>query len=165
VKIWGVLRRGVGEIFGFNREIADLRRRVDRLSWDTAYDMWTREAFLQLCRVMPRGTRAVVFIDLDRIRNLNEQHGYTEVNRKISAAFSIDFRRSDIVARWFSGDEIVILFDTDRAGAELKIAALKESAEEQGLTFKYEIGEWQVGLRSIEDVVRELADSVVQHRA
>ena len=32
-----VLRQVVGRLFGFDREIEDLRERVKELSWDTAY--------------------------------------------------------------------------------------------------------------------------------
>ena len=72
------------------------------------------------------------------------------------------FRRSDVVARWYSGDEIVILFDADRSVAQRKIAQLEESAAKQGLTFEYAIGEWDVGKRGIEDVVDELAVTVME---
>ena len=61
------LRNLVARIFGFDREINSLHERVRELSWDSAYGMYTRPAFLQFAMVMPRGTRYVSFIDLDRI--------------------------------------------------------------------------------------------------
>ena len=154
------LRRLVGRIFGFDREISLLREQVSELSWDTAYGMWTRGAFLQFCQVMPRGTRIVVFIDLDEIHTLNRQMGYTEVDRRIQNMFSVPFRRSDVVARWYSGDEIVILFDSDRDGANRKLEELIRSAEAEGMSFKYELGEWEVGKQAAQDVIDVLADKV-----
>ena len=54
---------------------------------------------------MPRSLRVVTFLDLDNLHPLNEEYGYDEINRGIKEIFSIPFRRSDVVARWFSGDE------------------------------------------------------------
>lgn len=159
-----MLRDLVGRIFGFEREIRELRQQVRDLSWDSTFGMWTRGAFLQFCQVMPRGRRVVAFIDLVRIHELNEQLGYTEVDRRVKATFSMPFRRSDIVARWYSGDEIAILFDSDRSGAERKIAQLRESAARQGLAFDYELGEWEVGKQAIEDVIAALAEKVTAQR-
>jgi GGDEF domain-containing protein len=86
--------------------------------------MWTRNAFLQFCHVMPRDVRWVAFIDMNKIHELNEELGYTEVDRRIKETFSVPFRRSDVVARWYSGDYIVILFDADGSGAGHKIEQL-----------------------------------------
>ncbi len=160
-----MLRKWIGRLYGFDRELRRLRQQVRELSWDDAFGMWTRRAFLQFCQVMPRGRRVVSFIDLNQIRMLNERLGYVEVDRRVKAAFSMPFRRSDIVARWYSGDEIVILFDSDRSGAERKISQLKDSAASQGLTFHHAIGAWEVGKRSIEDVVEGLTQEVTACKA
>ena len=74
------------------------------------------------------------------------------------------FRRSDVVARWYSGDEIVILFDSDEEGARRKVGQLIESAVEQDLTFFAELGQWEVGKSTIEDIVEELADGVTKQK-
>lgn len=74
------------------------------------------------------------------------------------------FRRSDVVARWYSGDEIVILFDADEVGAGRKIEQLIESAAEQGMTFYAELGQWEVGKVTIEDTVDELANKVAKQK-
>jgi GGDEF domain-containing protein len=159
-----MLREAVIRMFGLQREIKDLRTKVEELSWDEPFGMWTRGAFLQFCRVMPRGIKTVAFLDLDEIHSLNERLGYSEVNRKVRSTFSIPFRRSDLVARWFSGDEIVILLDCDREGAELKIAQLRESARRHGLSFTYEIGEWDVGRQSILKVIENLSSKTCRKK-
>ncbi len=159
-----MIKKFVGRVFGFDREIEDLEHQVEQLSWDSAFGMWTRGAFVQFCQVMPRGFRIIAFIDLDRIHHLNEEVGYTEVDRRVKAAFAIPFRRSDVVARWFSGDEIVILFDSDRSGVERKLEELEESAREQDLTFKFEIGAWEVGLQLVQEVVDELTEKMAKQQ-
>jgi len=160
-----LLQRIVGRLFGFHDTIRDLERKVEELSWDDAFGMWTRSAFLQLCRVMPRQKRVVVFIDLDDIHGRNLEWGYVEVDRRIRQAFAIPLRRSDIVARWYSGDEIVILFDADREAARRKVEQLAQSARSQGLSFQYAIGDWEVGVEPIEDVVEELTTEVSAKKA
>jgi GGDEF domain-containing protein len=151
------LRETVSKVFGLQKEIKDLRTKVEELSRDEPFGMWTRGAFLQFCRVMPRGIKMIVFIDLDDIHSLNERYGYSEVDRRVRSTFSIPFRCSDLVARWFSGDEIVILLDCEREGAEFKIAQLRESAQRHGLSFTHEIGEWDVGRQSILMVIEKLS--------
>ncbi len=106
---------------------------------------------------MPRGERTLVFIDLDRIHALNHKHGYAEVDRRVRSTFSIPLRSSDIVARWYSGDEIVILFDNDRESALAKVGELEASAAREGLTFTFEIGTWEVGAQDVVDVVSALS--------
>lgn len=159
-----VLKQLVGKLFGYDAEIRELRRQIKELSWDGTFGMWTRGAFLQFCHVMPRDTRYLAFIDLNKIHELNEKYGYSEVDRRVKETFSVPFRRSDVVARWYSGDEIVILFDSDVSVAEGKIEQLRESAVDQGLTFNVAVGPWEVGKVPIEEVVDELARQVTEQK-
>lgn len=152
------LRRRLGSILGYERHIRDLECKIRELQWDQTFGMWTRVAFIQLCSVMPRATRIVAFVDLDDIHDLNHTLGYPEVDRRIRAAFSIPWRSSDLVSRWYSGDEIVILFDGDEAGARLKMTELEQSARTHGLGFSFEIGTWAVGHDDIVAVVNLLSD-------
>jgi|TARA_B110000495_G_C22777498_1_gene454811 GGDEF domain-containing protein len=156
-----VLKQLVGKLFGYDAEIRELRHQIKELSWDSTFGMWTRGAFLKFCHVMPRDTRCLAFIDLNKIHELNEKYGYSEVDRRVKETFSVPFRRSDVVARWYPGDEIVILFDSDIGVAEGKIEQLHESAADQDLTFYVAVGQWEVGKVPIEEVVDELALQVV----
>jgi len=153
------LRRMIGKALGYQAEIDSLTLKLREVSWDHVFGMWTRAAFLQFCTVMPRGERIVVFIDLDSIHSLNNSQGYAEVDRRVRNTFSVPMRSSDIVARWYSGDEIVILFDNDRDSAMIKIAELQVNAAGQGLTFTFETGDWNVGVQSIVDVVNALSSA------
>ena len=82
------------------------------------------------------------------------------MDRRIRAAFSIPLRRSDIVSRWYSGDEIVILFDSDsdEEGAARKLSDLEESATRWDISFQHEVGTWDVGRESIVALVDRLAE-------
>lgn len=159
-----MLRNLVARLFGFDKEILELREKVQELSWDSAYGMYTRPAFVQFAQVMPRGRRVLAFIDLDRIHRLDQELGYAEVDRRIHQTFLVHFRRSDIVARWYSGDEIVILFDSERVGAERKMDELIAAAAQEGLSFKYDLGEWDVGKEPVEDVIEELSRNVMMKK-
>jgi GGDEF domain-containing protein len=145
--------------------IKELEERIDYLSKDPVYGIWTRAAFLQFCNVMPRGLRAVIFIDFDNIHGLNEQIGYTEVDRRIRATLTLDFRSSDLIARWYSGDEVVILIDGNLDIAEMKITELKENAHSNGLGFEYTLGLREVGKEPIEIVVNELSRKLIRKTA
>ncbi len=138
-------------------KVGELQERIEELSRDDVYGIWTRGAFLQFCRVMPRGKRKVVFLDFNNMHDLNHQLGYKEVDRRIKRTFSIPFRSSDIIARWYSGDEIVILFD-GVSGAERKMEELERSAAESSMSFSYEIGTWQAGKEDVIKVIDELAE-------
>ena len=144
------------------QKIDDLEKRIEYLSKDTCYGIWTREAFLQFCDVMPRGFRAVIFLDFDRIHDLNEEIGYEEVNIRIRATLTHDFRASDLVARWYSGDEIVILIDGDNNTAEMKAKELKEEARKNGLGFAHAIGTWEVGKSCVTAIVDELSRNLIR---
>ena len=154
------MRKLIGRLFGFHAELAELQEQIRELQWDRPFGMLTRGAFIQHCAVMPRGVRNIAFIDLDAINVLNDRYGYTEVDDRVRATFSVPFRRSDIVARWYSGDEIVILFDSDRQGAERKLRELAESASANGLSFQVSQGEWEVGQQAIEDAVAILSKAM-----
>ena len=105
------------------------------------------------------------FLDFDHLKQLNSKFGYAEVNNRIRRALSIKRRRSDLLARWFSGDEVIALFDGDLRAAKHKIEELKESARSEGLDFTYELGTWVVGSESIEEAVRRTANRVLEQKA
>jgi len=160
-----VLKKLAGRIFGFQTEIEQLQEQIAQLSMDPVFGMWTRNAFLQFSLIMPRGLRVVVFLDLDNLHQLNEQYGYENVNQRIRAIFSIPFRRSDLVARWFSGDEIVVLFDADEEFALRKIGQLEEAARQQGMSFHFQLAIWDVGKEPIEKVIDELSSKVLAEKS
>ena len=43
--------------------------------------MWNHNAFLRFCHVMPGDMRWTALIDMDKIHQLNEEVGYSEVDK------------------------------------------------------------------------------------
>ena len=159
-----MIRKLVGRVFGFDAEIAHLERKVKELGWDQCFGMFTRPAFLEVCRMQPRITRAVAFLDFDRIHELNHEVGYEEVNRRIRAVFNGSLRRSDLVGRHFSGDEVVVVLDTDdRAVAMRLLEGLLNKAREHGLSFTYALGLWEKD-RSLQEVTDRLGEKVLTQK-
>jgi GGDEF domain-containing protein len=144
------------------KKIERLQKKIEELSKDEVYGIWTRSAFLQFCRVMSRGKKSVIFLDFDRIHELNNLVGYKEVDKRIRASLDIKLRASDFIARWYSGDEVVILIDGAVDVANKKIKLLRDNAHENGLSFKYNVGTWEVGKKCIEEVVDVLSKNLVR---
>jgi GGDEF domain-containing protein len=137
-------------------EIRILQAELAELSWDAPFGMLTRNAFLHSCRNLPSGIHSLAFIDLDDIGELNLRIGYTEVDRLIFAAFTCLRGGSDTVARWYSGDEIVVLF---AAGSDPQVAIerLIQSAAATHLTFHFQIGVWDAGRETVEQAIAVLS--------
>jgi hypothetical protein len=154
------VRDFIAKLFGFDQEIQELKGKIRALSWDDAFGMWTRGAFLHFCEVMPRGPRTVVFLDFCGVHEMNLRLGYREVDARIQRTFAIPFRTSDVIARWYSGDEVVILFDGSLAGVQRKMAELDRSAAANGIRFRWDHDTWQVGQETIQEVVARVASRV-----
>jgi hypothetical protein len=75
------------------------------------------------------------------------------VDQRIRRTFSIPFRSSDLIARWYSGDEVVILFDGEIEGARHKMRELAAAARAQDLSFCSEHDFWRVGEEPVKDIV------------
>lgn len=117
------LRRDLREA---NRKIAELEVRADV---DPLLDILNRRGFERelarsLAYVQRYGTSAaLLFIDLDGFKAVNDQHGHAAGDallKAVAAALSQNVRASDVVAR-LGGDEFGVLMwnlDTARAGAK-----------------------------------------------
>lgn len=81
-----------------------------------------RQEFLRLKR--SGGAYAVLFIDIDRFKQINDGHGHEagdQVLRQVAALLGQAVRATDVVARYGGEEFLVILPDTDADGA-LRIA-------------------------------------------
>lgn len=79
---------------------------------------------------------AILLVDVDDLKVLNDRHGHqagSEAIQAVATSLRRVVRASDCVAR-FGGDEfVVILKDSDRAGAQIVTNRLRESLESQQL--------------------------------
>jgi len=150
------------ELIKYIDENHKLRQQVEELSWDEPFGMLTRPAFLQYCRQLPGKPRWVAFIDLNDIGCLNRLHRYTEMDRRIRALFAGIHERQGIAARWYSGDEIVIL----SSGARNPHATMMDlvfRGREVGLEFSFQTGVWDSRRETIEMAIEALS-SHASHR-
>lgn len=159
-----MLKGIIGKLLGFSNQIIELERRVKELGWDDCFGIHTRAGFRHTCRMQPRGTRVLTFLDFDRIHELNETFGYEEVNHRIKELFSIGLRKSDLAGRHFSGDEIVMLLDVDDLTAAAGILEkLQARASTLGLSFTWAYRQWSSG-NGLQDAVIELAEEVQEKK-
>ncbi len=122
-----------------------LAKRAEDASRDASTDALTglasyRSLQQRLSHEMERSKRsgdsfAVLFIDLDRLKELNDRYGHERGNtilRSVSEEIRSTIRATDLAAR-YGGDEFVVLLTrTDRAGALRVADALREKVEQAG---------------------------------
>jgi diguanylate cyclase (GGDEF)-like protein len=136
-----------------------LARRADDASRDASTDALTglasyRTLQQRLSHEMERSKRsgeafAVLFLDLDRLKELNDRYGHergNEVLRMVSDEIRRTIRATDLAAR-YGGDEFVVLLTrTDRAGALRVADAVRERVEQSGARLGYLDGQITVSI-------------------
>ena len=112
---------------------------------DKAYGILTRNALEEkACKLKSFNA---LFIDFHDVHKLNEKYGYGAVNDMFRTLFStFKWRKTDIVGRWFSGDEIVIITNGDVKGLQERF---REHANRQGFSF-YSVGFQNIAFRDLE---------------
>jgi len=114
---------------------------------DRAYGCYTRNCLeLEIWPDVAGRVRYVVFCDIDQMHAANDAYGYAVVDGKIRRA--INGREADIVvARWYSGDELVFLIlDGQRMGDPIKFAGrIQARFLKEGLSATFGITQVQAG--------------------
>ena len=86
---------------------------------------------------------AVLFIDLDRFKQVNDRYGYeagNEVLRAVAGEIRSAVRVSDLASRYGGDEFVVILNRTDLAGASRVAEAIRAGIEGMGRRLGYEVG-------------------------
>jgi GGDEF domain-containing protein len=114
---------------------------IERLSLDPAYGISTRAALDIRLPLLSDRARFLVFLDIDYLHDLNQKlpGKHDEANQKISRALHVRSEDVLIRARWYSGDEIVIILSGD---PELFIERLKESFAREGMSATFGFSEY-----------------------
>lgn len=136
-----------------------LEKLATDLSIDQSFGILTRNAFQVLIFPKIRNLiSTIIFGDIDNLHSLNRVHGYKEMDRKLKVALAT--RRSDIVLRWFSGDEIVwVLIDGD---ASVVIQRITAQLARQGLSAVFafskvdKFANWEAFERVVERLSKEV---------
>lgn len=91
------------------KKYKELIKQIEELSIDKSFNILTRNA-LEYKILNLNSQFNAVFIDINNLKQLNKLLGYGEVNNIIKKTFdTFKFKDTDIVGRWFSGDEILII--------------------------------------------------------
>ena len=139
-----------------------LEAEIAALETDAAYGIASRpglDRHWQRRQSQSQG-HEVVFMDLDGLHALNERLGYGEVDRRIRTALALREGDTYFIARWYSGDEIVLLVPKgDAAGAAARIQTRLQGV---GLSATYGTAPAQTDLRS---AVAEAAEKVQAAKA
>jgi GGDEF domain-containing protein len=110
---------------------------------DRAYGCYTRNALeMEIWPVVAGRVKYAIFADIDDMHLANDRFGYAGVDRRIRRAIS--GREGDIVvARWYSGDEILFLvLDGLRAGDPAGYARrIQRKLQQAGLSATFGIVE------------------------
>lgn len=87
-----------------------LSKRIGQMSTCPTYRCLTRQGVDRRWQKIKTNHQSmhVIFLDIDCMHRANEMWGYTEVDAKIARSLE-QVRRNELVGRWYSGDEIVIL--------------------------------------------------------
>ncbi len=128
-------------------------RRAEEASREAAVDLLTGLATFRVLRdrlshEVERSKRseegfAVMFIDLDRFKQLNDRFGHeagNEVLKAVAAEIRSAVRASDLAARYGGDEFVVILTRTDLHGARRVAEALRAGIEGVGRRLGYEVG-------------------------
>ena len=117
-------------------------------------------------RSMERFT--ILFLDLDRLKEINDRHGHeagNEVLRAVAQEIRRAVRASDLAARYGGDEFVVILTRTDRDGAERVAEALRAGIEGVGRRLGYSLGMVTVSIGIAEYSPGSPSESDVLERA
>ena len=103
---------------------------VERTSADRDFltGLLNRRGFMRRVEQMDRPF-TIVFADLDRLKEINDQHGHDAGDRALQRVASMlsDGRAGDVVARWGGEEFVVALADTDSDGTATWLRRLIEA--------------------------------------
>lgn len=111
-------------------DVTASRTNREQLEWSSTHDPLTglanRKAFEhKLDQVMGHSPAAVLMIDLDRFKPINDTHGHAagdEMLKAVALALSANVRSGDVVAR-LGGDEFAVILERCPPDAAERVAA------------------------------------------
>ena len=153
------------EIAALQLENADLKRQIRDYRTCAVYGILTRTALEADWAKQKQIERlAIAFLDIDDLKLRNAELGQDETNRRIAKAFSL--ARSgeviEVVGRFFSGDEFVILAPT--ANIFSACNRLMTALSDQGMSATAAIVLYK-GQETLAESVREAGDLVARCKA
>ena len=145
----------VGWMFGFNKEISQMKKELGQLGVDKAWGLHTKSVLSLVNGSNGDAEKTVALLSFEGLAERRKEFGNVEIDNRIKTIFRQPLRASDIAAKW-SDNEVVAVLSSNNGGAEIPLKRLAAMAEEQGITFSYVMKEWQSGRNSLTEIVREL---------
>lgn len=142
-KVSPIARSGrVVQLIGSSRDITRQKRFESELRYLSEMDMLTnipnrRKASEELDRELSRAQRhghslSVLLIDVDHFKRVNDDLGHETGDaalRAIASTLQACLRPSDRVGRWGGEEFVIILPETDHAGARIAAERIREAVE------------------------------------
>ena len=150
------------EVEALQLENAKLKRQIKIHRTCAVYGILTRTALEEdWARQKQILNLAIAFFDIDDLGVKNKELGQDETNRRINQAFSMA-RRDEVIGRFFSGDEFLILAPKDQiaiACDRVMVALLANGMSATAAIILYE------GQETLAHAVRKAGDLVTQGKA
>lgn len=125
---------------------------------------WGRKLIERILTHGRRQENALIFIDLDNLKQINDQYGHAAGDNMILKIVEIiqrNTRKSDVLCRW-GGDEFVMVVRGDLQHAEMmiqKVQGIVRAFNREG-TFAFSIG-FSYGIVEIEQKMNLTVDQVI----
>lgn len=146
----------VSEVTALKDKIAALERQLAFHRTCPVYGILTRSAVEEAWEQQKRlPNLAIAFLDIDDLKQKNSELGQDETNRRINAAFAMARSGEVLVARFFSGDEFVIL--TPRSQIVRACDRAMTALRDRGVGATATIVQYG-GEESLADAVRDAAE-------
>ena len=145
----------VGWMFGFNKEISQMKKELGQLGVDKAWGLHTKSVLSLVNGSNGDAEKTVALLSFEGLAERKKEFGSVEIDNRVKTIFRQPLRTSDIAARW-NENEVIMVLSSNNGGAEIPLKRLASIAEEQGITFSYVMKEWQPGRNSLAEVAKEL---------
>ncbi|MFH1539459.1 MAG: hypothetical protein ABIH66_10905 [bacterium] len=138
-----------------------LRRKYEKMLWDPNFEIFSRAGLDEIIENSMDEYRTVAFIDFDDVHQLNQKYGYDDVNRRIRSTLRRLAKSPEVfVARWYSGDEMVVLSGHDEWMTASLVEEASKTGECNGVPFTHQTGGWD-GKTPFKHVVDDLSNRVL----
>jgi len=151
---------------------AEIKQKLQKSKLDPLTHIHNREFLCEQGKVMLKENRrkseslALIFLDLDNFKGVNDNHGHNEGDRVLKSVAKIlksSFREEDVVAR-YGGDEFVVIVQLSRVHLsdlnhilESLRKRVEESFKRYNISISYGISIYPVDADNLKDLI-QLAD-------